>query len=110
MIAPSTSRVLESTRKDFPTLAQEVRPGVPLTYLDSAATSQRPIPVLDAIDAYYREYNASVHRGVHAFSERATAAYEGARAKVCDYIHAAHAEEIIFTRNTTEAINLVAYA
>jgi cysteine desulfurase / selenocysteine lyase len=110
MIAPSTSPVMESTRNDFPILAQEVRPGVPLVYLDSAATSQKPNVVLDTLDHYYRESNANVHRGVHAFSERATAAYEGARNKVRDFIHAASAQEIIFTRNTTEAINLVAYA
>jgi cysteine desulfurase / selenocysteine lyase len=110
MIAPSTSPVMESTRNDFPILAQEVRPGVPLIYLDSAATSQKPTAVIDALDHYYREINANVHRGVHAFSERATAAYEGARVKVRDFLHAASAQEIIFTRNTTEAINLVAYA
>jgi cysteine desulfurase / selenocysteine lyase len=110
MIAPSISPVLELTRNDFPILAQEVRPGVPLIYLDSAATSQKPTAVLDALDRYYRESNANVHRGVHAFSERATAAYEGARVKVRDFIHAASAQEVIFTRNTTEAINLVAYA
>src|SRR5258706_11608626 len=95
---------------DFPILNQEVRPGVPLIYLDSAATSQKPYVVLEAEDRYYREMNANVHRGVHSFSERATAAYEGARLKVRDFIHARHGQEIIFTRNTTEAINLVAYA
>src|SRR4051812_38429945 len=105
MIAPSTSPVMESTRSDFPILAQEVRPGVPLIYLDSAATSQKPTAVIEALDQYYREINANVHRGVHAFSERATAAYEGARVKVRDFLHAASAQEIIFTRNTTEAIN-----
>jgi cysteine desulfurase/selenocysteine lyase len=110
MVAPTTSLTMELTRKDFPILAQEVRPGVPLIYLDSAATSQKPASVLEALDSYYRESNANVHRGVHAFSERATAAYEGARAKVRDFINAAASQEIIFTRNTTEAVNLVAYA
>ncbi len=110
MVAAPTSSVVELTRGDFPILAQEVRPGVPLIYLDSAATSQKPGVVLEALDRYYRESNANVHRGIHAFSERATAAYEGARAKVRDFIHAASAQEIIFTRNTTESINLVAYA
>jgi cysteine desulfurase/selenocysteine lyase len=110
MIAPTTSLATELIRDDFPILTQEVRPGVPLIYLDSAATSQKPKAVLDAVNRYYRESNANVHRGVHAFSERATAAYEGARDKVRDFIHAAHAEEVIFTRNTTESINLVAYA
>jgi cysteine desulfurase/selenocysteine lyase len=110
MVAAPTSSVVELTRSDFPILGQEVRPGVPLVYLDSAATSQKPGVVLEALERYYRESNANVHRGVHAFSERATAAYEGARAKVRDFIHAASAQEIIFTRNTTESINLIAYA
>jgi cysteine desulfurase/selenocysteine lyase len=110
MVAAPTSSVVELTRGDFPILAQEVRPGVPLIYLDSAATSQKPGVVLEALERYYRESNANVHRGVHSFSERATAAYEGARAKVRDFIHAASAQEIIFTRNATESINLVAYA
>lgn len=110
MVAPSISPAMEATRSDFPILTQEVRPGVPLIYLDNGATSQKPQIVLQAMDQYYRMYNANVHRGVHAFSERATSAYEGARAKVRDFIHAAHAQEIIFTRNTTESINLVAYA
>jgi cysteine desulfurase / selenocysteine lyase len=109
MVAP-ISPVMELTHRDFPILAQEVRPGVPLIYLDSAATSQKPTAVLEAVDRYYRESNSNVHRGVHAFSERATAAYEGARVKVRDFIHAASAQEVIFTRNTTEAINLVSYA
>src|SRR5260221_8041609 len=111
MISPSTvSQEMEIRRKDFPILAQEVRPGVPLIYLDSAATSQKPVSVLEAEDHYYRESNANVHRGVHAFSERATALYEGARDKVRDFIHARSSQEIVFTRNTTEGINLVAYA
>ncbi len=110
MVAPSISPAMELTRSDFPILAQEVRPGVPLIYLDNGATSQKPLVVLQAMDHYYRTSNANVHRGVHAFSERATSAYEGARAKVRDFINAAHAQEIIFTRNTTESINLVAYA
>ncbi len=110
MVAPLTSPVMESTRSDFPILAQEVRPGVPLIYLDSAASSQKPAVVIEALDRYYRETNSNVHRGVHTLSEQATAAYEDARAKVRDFIQAPSAEEIIFTRNTTEAINLVAYA
>jgi cysteine desulfurase/selenocysteine lyase len=97
-------------RSDFPILAQEVRPGVPLVYLDSAATTQKPTVVLETLDHYYRAMNANVHRGVHSFSEKATAAYEAARDKVRDFIGAASAYEIIFTRNTTESINLVAYA
>jgi cysteine desulfurase / selenocysteine lyase len=110
MIAPTITQSLESLRKDFPILSQDVRPGVPLIYLDSAATSQKPLTVLEAEDHFYREINANVHRGVHAFSERATAAYEGARVKVKHFINARSAREIVFTRNTTESINLVAYA
>src|SRR5690242_12001275 len=108
--APLIGQNLEFTRKDFPILEQEVRPGVPLVYLDSAATSQKPLVVIEAEDHYYRESNANVHRGVHAFSERATASYEGARVKVRKFINAQSAHEIVFTRNTTESINLVAYA
>ena len=82
--------------------------GKPLVYLDSAATSQKPQGVIDAISGFYSSDNANVHRGVHYLSERATEAYEGARAKVRGFLNAAHAEEIVFTRGTTESINLVA--
>ena len=98
---------VERVRKDFPVLDQEVR-GKPLVYLDSAATSQKPRAVIDAIARYYLEDNANVHRGVHLLSERATEAYEAAREKVQRFINAAHAHEIVFVRGTTEAINLVA--
>jgi cysteine desulfurase / selenocysteine lyase len=98
---------VEKVRKDFPILHQEVR-GRPLVYLDSAATAQKPRAVIDAISRYYLEDNANVHRGVHLLSERATAAYEGAREKVQRFIGAAHAHEIVFLRGTTEAVNLVA--
>ena len=98
---------VERVRKDFPVLEQEVR-GKPLVYLDSAATSQKPRSVIDAIARYYLEDNANVHRGVHLLSERATQAYEGARERVQRFIHAAEAQEIVFVRGTTEAINLVA--
>jgi cysteine desulfurase/selenocysteine lyase len=97
-------------RADFPILAQMVRPNVPLVYLDNAATTQKPLAVLRAVEDYYTHMNANVHRGVHAFSEKATAAYEAARDAVRDFIGAASSREIIFTRNATEAINLVAYA
>ncbi|MGH2390209.1 MAG: SufS family cysteine desulfurase [Chloroflexota bacterium] len=86
------------------------RAGKPLAYLDSAATSQKPLAVLDAMDDYYRRYNANVHRGVYTLSEQATAGYEQARAAVAALIHASSAEEVVFTRNTTEAINLVAHS
>jgi cysteine desulfurase / selenocysteine lyase len=97
-------------RADFPILDREVRPGVPLVYFDSAATSQKPRLVIDAMNAYYCRSNANVHRGIHLLAEEATALYEGARAKIAHFIHAASTKEIIFTRNTTEAINLVAYS
>jgi len=95
-------------REDFPILRTTVH-GRPLVYLDSAATSQKPQAVIDAVDAYYREYNANVHRGIYEIGERATAAYEGARASVARFINAPDAHEIVFTRNATEAVNLVAY-
>jgi cysteine desulfurase/selenocysteine lyase len=84
--------------------------GRPLVYLDSAATSLRPQVVLDAMDGYYREYSANVHRGIYEIGERATAEYEAARESVARFIHAPDAHEIVFTRNATEAINLVAYS
>ncbi len=98
---------VEKVRKDFPILGQEVR-GKPLVYLDSAATSQKPRAVIDAVARYYLQDNANVHRGVHLLSERATKAYEDAREKVRRFINAARTEEIVFVRGTTEAINLVA--
>lgn len=94
-------------RKLFPILNQEVN-GHPLVYLDSAATSQKPISVIEAVKHYYEWDNANVHRGVHTLGSRATDAYEGAREKVRRFLHARHAEEIIFTRGTTTALNLVA--
>ena len=96
-------------RKDFPILTREVRPGIPLIYLDSTATTQKPRPVLEAMEAFYCTNNANIHRGVHTLAEEATAMYEGARQEVANFIHAASADEIIFTRNATESINLVAY-
>jgi cysteine desulfurase/selenocysteine lyase len=96
-------------RADFPILDQEVH-GHRLVYLDSAATSQKPRAVIEALDAYYREYNANIHRGIYQIAEQATAAYEGSRAKVAGLIGASDPHEIVFVRNATEAINLVAYA
>ncbi len=95
-------------RADFPILDQQVF-GHPLVYLDSAATSQKPQAVIEAMDAYYRQDNANVHRGIYQLSERATAAYEGARAKVAALIGAPDPRTVIWTRNATESINLVAY-
>jgi cysteine desulfurase / selenocysteine lyase len=96
-------------RKDFPILTREVHPGVPLVYLDSTATTQKPLAVLQAMETFYRTNNANINRGVHTLAEEATAMYEDARQAVADFIHAASADEIIFTRNATESINLVAY-
>ncbi|HEX9505692.1 MAG TPA: cysteine desulfurase [Acidimicrobiia bacterium] len=96
-------------KADFPILKRQVH-GKRLVYLDSAATSQKPLSVLDAMDRYYREYNANVHRGVYTIAEEATAAFEAARAKVARFVNASHAHEIIYVRNATEAINLVAYS
>ncbi|GAC42842.1 cysteine desulfurase [Paenibacillus popilliae] len=94
-------------RKQFPILNQEMN-GHPLIYLDNAATSQKPAAVIRAIQDYYERDNANVHRGVHTLGSRATDAYEGARETVARFIHARHAEEIVFTRGTTTALNLVA--
>jgi cysteine desulfurase/selenocysteine lyase len=96
-------------RRDFPILDQEIN-GHPLVYLDSASSSQKPRVVIDAVDGYYREYNANVHRGIYAIGEKSTAEYEKARAKVARFINAPDSHEVVFTRNATEAINLVAYA
>jgi cysteine desulfurase / selenocysteine lyase len=94
-------------RDQFPILDQKVN-GHPLVYLDNAATTQKPLAVIDAVDRFYRKDNANVHRGLHALSMRATDDYEGARTRVARFINAAASEEIIFTRGTTESINLVA--
>jgi cysteine desulfurase/selenocysteine lyase len=96
-------------RADFPILSRETRPGVPVVYLDSTATAQKPAVVIEAMDAFYRRSNANIHRGVHTLAEEATALYEEAREKVAKFINAPSAKQIIYTRNTTESINLVAY-
>lgn len=96
-------------RADFPILAQDVN-GKPLIYLDNAATSQKPAAVLQSLQDYYQGFNANVHRGVHALSAKATEVYEAARDKVAAFINAASRNEIVYTRNASEAINLVAYA
>ena len=99
----------DRVRGDFPILHQEVN-GNPLIYFDSAASSQKPQAVLEALQHYYQRDNANVHRGAHTLSGRATDAYEGARDKVANFINAASREEIVYTRNASEAINLVAYS
>ncbi len=94
-------------RKLFPILDQEVN-GHPLVYLDSAATSQKPYSVIEAINKYYQEDNSNVHRGVHTLGTRATDKYEGAREKVRRFINASSTSEVIFTRGTTTSINTIA--
>jgi len=101
---------VEKVREDFPILAREVYPGVPLVYLDNGASSQKPAAVLSAMDHYYRTYHANVHRGVHRLSEEATNAYEGARARIAAFINAPDPAQVIFTSNATEGFNLVAYS
>ncbi len=97
-------------RRDFPILATLNSHGKPLVYLDSASTSQKPNVVIDAVDEFNRGYNANVHRGIYEIGERATAAYEAARASVARFVNAPDSHEIVFVRNATEAINLVAYS
>jgi cysteine desulfurase / selenocysteine lyase len=109
MIALQAKTLADHVRADFPILQQTVN-GQPLVYLDNAATSQKPLVVLNALQDYYQRDNANVHRGAHTLSARATDAYEGARDKIAAFINAASRQEIIYTRNATEAINLVAYA
>jgi cysteine desulfurase / selenocysteine lyase len=97
-------------RKDFPILERQVRGGQTLIYLDSANTSQKPRQVIDAISGFYERHNANIHRATHELGEEATAAYEGARVKLASFVGARSAAEIVFTKNVSEAINLVAYA
>src|SRR6516162_241154 len=105
----NTTHSIVDIRRDFPLLAREVH-GKPLVYLDSTASSQKPNAVIEAMTTYYQSYNANVHRGVYEISEEATAAMEKARTKVARFIHARQSKQIIFTRNTSESINLVAYS
>ncbi|MCM3600701.1 cysteine desulfurase [Robertmurraya korlensis] len=100
---------IQDIRSHFPILHQEVN-GKPLVYLDSAATSQKPISVIETLEKYYKEYNSNVHRGVHTLGTKATDAYEGAREKVRRFINAKSTEEIIFTRGATTALNFVAHS
>ena len=98
----------EQIRKDFPILERETHNNKRVIYLDSTATSQKPVQVIEAMNDYYRRSNANIHRGVHTLAEEATSMYEGARGKIAKFINAASAREVIYTRNTTESINLVA--
>ena len=106
--APALARSIEEIRAEFPILAREIG-GSPLAYLDNGATSQKPLAVIEALDSYWREHNANVHRGVHTLSEEATTLYEGARDTVASHL-GADRREIVFVRNATEALNLVAYS
>lgn len=108
MIALQTKTLADQVRADFPILDQQIN-GKPLIYLDNAATSQKPLAVLQALQDYYQQDNANVHRGAHTLSSRATDAYEGARDKIAAFVNAASRQEIVYTRNASEAINLVAY-
>jgi cysteine desulfurase/selenocysteine lyase len=101
---------LQKIRADFPILTREVHPGKPLIYLDSGATSQKPVAVIESMDAFYRNSNANTHRGIHVLAEEATELYEQARLKIANFIGARSPREIVFTRNTTESINLVMHA
>ncbi|RLN08746.1 cysteine desulfurase 1, chloroplastic [Panicum miliaceum] len=107
VVAPPAASLGHRTRVDFPILHQEVD-GAKLVYFDNGATSHKPFSVMKTLDEYYRSYNSNVHRGIHALSTKATDAYEGARRKVANFVNAADSREIVFTRNATEAINLVA--
>lgn len=105
-----TALSLETIRKDFPILQRKVRENKLLVYLDNASTSQKPIQVIDAINDYYKNQNANIHRAVYALAEEATEAYENTREKIAKFLNVQKREEIIFVRGTTEAINLVAYS
>src|SRR5438093_7912247 len=101
---PFLSRSIEEIRAEFPILGREIH-GKPLAYLDNGATAQKPLAVIEALDRYWREQNANVHRGVHTLSEEATSLYEGARQTVASHL-GADRREVIFVRNATEALNL----
>lgn len=109
MTAIQEKTLAAKTRSDFPLLHQQIN-GKPLIYLDNAATSQKPLAVINTLKNYYENDNANVHRGAHSLSIRATEAYEGARDKIAQFVNATSSQEIVFTRNATEAINLVAYS
>ena len=104
--APFLPRSIEEIRSEFPILARQIH-GEPLAYLDNGATAQKPLAVIDALDRYWREHNANVHRGVHTLSEEATALYEEAREIVASHL-GADRREVVFVGNATEARNLVA--
>jgi len=100
---------VQNIRQDFPALKREIKTGIPLIYLDSTATSQKPIQVISALEEMYQHHTANIHRGIHTLAEEATMAYEDSRAKIASFINATSPREVIFTRNATESINLVAH-
>ena len=99
---------VESVRKDFPILERRVHDDLPLVYLDSANTSQKPRQVIETLTAFYEQHNSNIHRATHALGEEATEAYEDARLKVARFVGAPSADELVFTKNSSEALNLVA--
>ena len=99
---------INEIRKDFPILERKTATGARVVYLDSTATSQKPVQVIEAMNEYYRRSNANIHRGVHTLAEEATAMYEAARDKIAQFIGARSSVEVVYTRNATESINLVA--
>jgi len=101
---------VNETRKDFPILERTTASGARVTYLDSTATSQKPLAVIEAMNDFYRRSNANIHRGVHTLAEESTALYENARERIAKFINATSARQVIYTRNTTESINLIAYS
>ena len=109
MLSTKTIMDIETIRKDFPILQRKIH-GKPLVYFDNAATSQKPRQVIEAIDFYYKNYNANIHRSIHQLGEEATAKFEEAHQKTADFINADSYQNIVFTKNTTESLNLVAYS
>jgi cysteine desulfurase / selenocysteine lyase len=101
---------VKQIRKDFPIFQRETKPGTPLVYLDSTATSQKPLAVIEAMNQFYRRSNANIHRGVHTLAEESTRLYEEARVRIAQFINASSPHQVIYTRNTTESINLVAHS
>jgi cysteine desulfurase/selenocysteine lyase len=110
VIAETTTQRAKTIARDFPILAYPTSRGKRLAFLDSAASSQKPQAVIDSLVHYYSHDNANIHRGVYELAQRATDAFEGARAKVARFINAAEPAELIWTRNTTESINLVSFS
>jgi cysteine desulfurase/selenocysteine lyase len=107
-LKPSDVLDITNIKADFPILSRQVKPGVEVVYLDSTATTQKPIQVIRSMNEYYQQTNANIHRGIHVLAEEATAMYEDARVKIAEFVNAPSARQVIFTRNTTESINLVA--